>query len=180
LISRAPSRCVQKIPRGYAGLARLQNVANVGTPSNGQIGQWTGPTTLQGITSVPVANGGTGDTGTAWTTYTPTIGSSSGSGLVATATGRYKTIGKTIFLSVTVTVTSAGSATGQLLVPLPVNAQGSNVQGLIAVETAVSGAAAVASILTSNATRAIVTKYDATSYIATGAVISISGVYESI
>lgn len=35
------------------------NVSNVGTPTNGQIGQWTGATTLQGITLVPVASGGT-------------------------------------------------------------------------------------------------------------------------
>lgn len=35
------------------------NVSNVGTPTNGQIGQWTGATTIQGITLVPVASGGT-------------------------------------------------------------------------------------------------------------------------
>lgn len=36
------------------------NVSNVGTPTNGQIAQWTTATTIQGITTVGVANGGTG------------------------------------------------------------------------------------------------------------------------
>jgi hypothetical protein len=36
------------------------NVSNVGTPTNGQFAQWTGATTIQGVTVVPVASGGTG------------------------------------------------------------------------------------------------------------------------
>ncbi len=36
------------------------NVSNSGTPTNGQIAQWTNATTIQGITLVPVTAGGTG------------------------------------------------------------------------------------------------------------------------
>ena len=44
-------------------------VTNVGTPTSGQIGIWTGATTLQGQTVLGVANGGTGST-----TSTGTVG----------------------------------------------------------------------------------------------------------
>jgi len=43
----------------WAAAAGGGNVSNTGTPTNGQIAQWTNATTVQGITLVPVANGGT-------------------------------------------------------------------------------------------------------------------------
>jgi hypothetical protein len=36
------------------------NVSNSGTPTNGQIAQWTSSTQIQGITTVPISAGGTG------------------------------------------------------------------------------------------------------------------------
>jgi hypothetical protein len=40
------------------------NVSNVGTPANGQLAQWTGPTTIQGIAAVPMTAGGLPTLGT--------------------------------------------------------------------------------------------------------------------
>lgn len=56
---------------------------------------------------------------TAWTSYTPTVSSGSGTFTLATATGRYKIIGKTIFLQADVTITTVGSAAGTIVITLP-------------------------------------------------------------
>lgn len=45
---------------GCQSIAGGGNVSNTGTPTNGQIAQWTNSTTIQGISTVGVANGGTG------------------------------------------------------------------------------------------------------------------------
>jgi opacity protein-like surface antigen len=66
-----------------------------------------------------VGQGGTGDTGTAWTSYTPTLTCSSGSVGSATVSGRYKTLGKTTFVWVTVTITSLGTCGTNFYVSVP-------------------------------------------------------------
>src|SRR5665213_1621141 len=69
-----------------------------------------------------VAAGGTGDTGSAWATYDPSP-SAGGSGFAwaaHTTAGRYKQIGKTVFFCISVTLTTAGSGGGGLVLSLPV------------------------------------------------------------
>lgn len=60
----------------------------------------------------------------AWTAYTPTITSTGGTvtGATITTSGRYKQIGKTVFLQVSVTLTNigSGSPTGAVQASLPV------------------------------------------------------------
>lgn len=62
------------------------NVSNVGTPTNGQIAQWTTATSIQGINSVPAAQGGFGADISAssgvplFASGTPTFTSTSGAG----------------------------------------------------------------------------------------------------
>lgn len=56
---------------------------------------------------------------TAWTSYTPTVSAGSGTFTLATATARYKIIGKTIHLQADVTITTVGSAAGTLVITLP-------------------------------------------------------------
>jgi hypothetical protein len=63
----------------------------------------------------PVANGGTGDTGTAWATQAVTATPSSGS-MTAPANIRWKTIGKTAFFTITVTISALGTASGAVLI----------------------------------------------------------------
>ncbi|MGA8401464.1 MAG: hypothetical protein WB697_16355 [Stellaceae bacterium] len=59
-----------------------------------------------------VSQGGTGDTGTPWTSYTPTLTCNSGSVGSATVSGRYKAIGKTIHVWISVDITSLGTCGG--------------------------------------------------------------------
>ena len=47
-------------PMTWTAITGGGNVSNVGTPTNGQIAQWTGATTIQGLTLLTGANGGTG------------------------------------------------------------------------------------------------------------------------
>jgi hypothetical protein len=82
-------------------------------------------TSLTGITTpLSVAQGGTGDTGTAWTPYTPTVTAGSGTFTAVSASGRYKQLGKTIFLSLSITVTTNGTAGGNVIVSLPATNKG--------------------------------------------------------
>lgn len=62
---------------------------------------------------LPASLGGTGDTGTAWPTFTPTI--TPGSGAVAgysTQSARYKAIGKTVFVQINIQASGVGTASG--------------------------------------------------------------------
>jgi hypothetical protein len=63
------------------------------------------------------------DQTTAWTTYTPTITASSGTiTTVGAVSGRYRQIGKTIIAQISATITTAGTAAGQLQATLPFTA----------------------------------------------------------
>lgn len=66
-----------------------------------------------------VSQGGTGDTGTAWTSYTPTLTCSSGSVGSATVTGRYKALGKTTHVWISVLITSLGTCGTNFYVSVP-------------------------------------------------------------
>jgi hypothetical protein len=78
--------------------------------------------TLGNVQAVPVANGGTGDTGTAWTTYTPVLTAVAGTISSYTCSGGSKTIGKTMFWRFKCQITSNGSGSSGLIVTLPANA----------------------------------------------------------
>lgn len=117
----------------------------------------------------------TGSTDTAWTAYTPTITSGSGSFTTVSATGKYKVFGKTCWFTVDITITTAGTAGGFIAVSLPftqvatslssygmeVNATGYMVKGL----NPASGAMQI-------------TRYDNASIIGSGYVIRTTGTYE--
>ena len=91
-------------------------------------------------------NGGTGDAGTAWTAYTPAVTALSGTFTSASATGRYKLLGKTCFISVQVNVVTAGTAAGATIVTLPGGVTiGANLT-IVGREVAVNGAAVTASL----------------------------------
>lgn len=89
-----------------------------------------------GVTGVlPIANGGTNDTGTAWQSYTPTVTCGSGTATGATPTGFAKTIGKTTFVRIVVTTTTTTCAS--MVLGLPNASQGGVI--LSGRESAVNG-----------------------------------------
>lgn len=115
-------------------------------------------------------------TGSAWTAYTPTITAASGSFTLVSAAGKYKKFGKTCWLTVDITITTAGTAGGFIGVSLPftqaaaslssygmeVNATGYMVKGL----NPASGDMQV-------------TKYDNATIISSGSLIRLTGTYET-
>lgn len=57
---------------------------------------------------------------TAWTSYTPTVTSGSGSFTTVSATGAYKQIGKTVIFRARVNITTNGTAAGRVEATIPV------------------------------------------------------------
>jgi hypothetical protein len=75
-----------------------------------------------GVTgTLPIANGGTNDTGTAWTTFTPTL--TCGTATFTVNSARSKTLGKTVWISLDFTITAIGTCTLQLTFTLPATPQ---------------------------------------------------------
>jgi hypothetical protein len=74
---------------------------------------WSQIDLSNGVTgTLPVANGGTGDTGTAWTSYTPTLTPDNGHTLTTTTvSAATKTLGKTVFIRIRVAIVAVGTAT---------------------------------------------------------------------
>lgn len=123
-----------------------------------------------------VAFGGTGDTGTAWSLYVPTVTAGSGAFTTVSATGRWKAIGKTVFFQISITITTNGTAAANIVATLPVTA-GAGVYAAIGRETA--GQTAIDGIIATASTTVSIRKYDASYPGATGAVLNMSGCYES-
>lgn len=129
--------------------------------------------TWNGVT-VGVPYGGTGDTGTAWTSYTPVLSCGSGTLTSASATGRYKTLGKTVFVQVSILITTNGTCATNIQATLPFLGNGAYL--LAGREGSATGKALNAIVAT---TVVIITNYDNTYPGADGGVVQASGVYES-
>lgn len=68
--------------------------------------------------TLPVSRGGTGDTGSAWTTTNPTVTAGSGSITSVSCTLAKKAIGKTLFFRAIITVTTNGTGADYLVLPM--------------------------------------------------------------
>jgi hypothetical protein len=104
------------------------------------------------ITGSVKINGTTAIDALAWSTYTPTVTAQVGTITTASATGRYKQIGKTVIAQVDVTITTAGTGSSSLQATLPVTAASNNYAGS-AYEyqnTGKSGACVIASALSTS------------------------------
>ncbi len=126
--------------------------------------------------TVPVANGGTNDTGSAWTTSTPSVTSSGGTITTASCAFAYKALGKTVWFRAAVTITTSGTGSGFIQFTVPSGTTNAAVAGGgYNTTTAVS---TIWSIPASSTTLSIA-KYDGTTQIGNGNVIVITGVYET-
>lgn len=129
--------------------------AILGNKAKGSIADWNIGTLTN---STIAANPGFADASSsdAWTAYTPTLTSTGGGAFTsASASGLYKKIGKTVHYTVTVTVTTVGSATGFVQFTLP------------PFTAAAAGTYISAGIFAGNSVNAVVTAGGATAYFAT-------------
>lgn len=122
-----------------------------------------------------VANGGTGDTGTAWTTYTPGTTCNAGSGTWTTNTAHSKSIGKTVFIEFDLTLTTDTSCTG-LIFNFSAPSVASSGAGLVGGEIALTGNPVICRM---PATGSVITCVMTTGTLASGDRFVGSGVYES-
>ncbi len=113
----------------------------------------------------------------AWTVFTPTVTPSAGAFTTVSASGGFYTIGKLVHFSVTITITAIGTASGVMSIPLPVGTA-KRAASVIATETATVGTSGYGRIAATGANINSISKYDNTSYIANGAVITLTGIYE--
>lgn len=118
-------------------------------------------------------------TGAAWTAFSPTLSAGSGTFTSASAAGVYKQLGKVVFLSITVTITTVGTAAGAVNVNVPLHPTASASSAIFAGrENASTGLLLQGALISGSGTISIL-KYDNTSPIAAGASLIISGSYET-
>lgn len=114
-----------------------------------------------------------------WSGYTPVVTPNTGSLTTVSASGRYLQIGKSVLLQATVTITTNGTGAGWINVSLPLLTANA---GMIATfhgrESAVSGKMLQGSAA-ANSNTMNVFNYDNTYPGASGAVLALSGVYET-
>lgn len=96
----------------FVGLTSAQTLTNKTLTSP------TLTTPSLGVATATTINGAAIDN-LAWTSYTPTVTPGAGTCTTCSATGRYKQIGKTVFVQVDVAVTTVGTASGTLSASLP-------------------------------------------------------------
>lgn len=152
----------------------------LGTPTSGTLTSCSGLPLTTGITgTLAVANGGTGDTGTSWTVYTPSITSQGGTPTTVSATGRYKQIGKTVFCQILIGITSIGTATGQIFASLPTNAAAFSYTGVTYEQATTGNTGASVIIGANNATRLQTAQYNGATWWVNGYSPAITITYET-
>ena len=113
-----------------------------------------------------------------WTIYTPTVIAQTGTFTSVAGAGRYKQIGKTVFLNVIITITTNGSAANNVQFTLPVNAvNGTGLSPALNGRASVSGKQLQGIVF--SATQGLVLNYDNSYPGADGEALNISGVYEA-
>lgn len=86
-------------------------------------------TPILGVATATSINGASIDN-LAWSTYTPVVTPGVGSLTAYTATGRYKQIGKTVFLETDVVITTVGTASSNMFVTLPISSAAQHYAGV--------------------------------------------------
>lgn len=128
-----------------------------------------------------VSNGGTGDTGSAWTAYTPSLSCGTGSLTSATASGRYKQIGKTVFVQITISVTTNGTCGTYVISSVPVTSAAATTNTfwtLTGRERAVTRNMLQGEVFNGSNT-VVIFNYNNSFASADGALLNLTGVYEA-
>lgn len=114
---------------------------------------------------------------TAWSTWTPTVIPGAGAFTTASASGGYFVIGKLVHFSVTITITTVGTASGAMTIALPIGTAARPAMVPLT-ETAVIGNMGYGRIASGGTTIFAIDQYNNASYIAAGAVVTLTGIYE--
>jgi hypothetical protein len=115
---------------------------------------------------------------TPWQTYTPTLSASSGTLTSASATGVYIRRGNIVYIKVAITITTNGTAAGQLQFTVPIASTGAYGNALHGFERALTGNAVVGFIDGGGSTIAYFKNYNGAYPGANGYVFNINGFYE--
>ncbi len=107
-----------------SGAVHIGGAATVGS-TLAVTGALSAPSLTLSSTPLAAASGGTGDSGTAWSTYTATAAAVSGSMTTVATTAVQKSIGKTQFVSIAIAITNKGTGSGACNVDLPATANSS-------------------------------------------------------
>ncbi len=124
--------------------------------------------------TIAVFGGATG----AWTAFTPTFSASVGTFTSAVASGRYRTIGRIIFLEEQLVITTNGTASGNIAMSLPFTAASGGNYVLPGRAIGISGKALTGTINAGQATMTVV-DYNNVFPGASGETLTLTGVYES-
>ena len=114
----------------------------------------------------------------AWTTYTPTITATTGSFTTVSATGRYTRVGKLCVTQFTVTITTNGTAAGQVVVTAPFGAAAAVTYMGVVRESNATGNAGYAAISSGGGSSFYCANYDNSYMGGTGRLISGTISYE--
>lgn len=114
---------------------------------------------------------------TAWTAFTPTITAGAGTFTSVAGTGRYRRQGNIVYIQITVTITTNGTASSFISATLPVTAGASGFGVPQGYESSVTGKE-VRGAVTSGSSSCVMQFYDGTYPGGDGRTILISGFYE--
>jgi hypothetical protein len=123
--------------------------------------------------------GTTTSVGSAWTSYTPTIGAGSGTITTSTGSGLYQQLGKIVFFQIKVAITTNGTGASFVTATLPVATANDSFNYIASgMDTGVSNKMLLGLML-SNSTTIRIYNYDGTYPGANGASLMITGHYQS-
>ena len=121
------------------------------------------------------------DPATPWTSYTPTLSCGTGAFTSASAAGRYKRIGKTVFVQITISVTTNGSCGSYVISSVPVTsaAATSNTFWTLAGRERTATGKMLQGEVFNGSNTVVIFSYDNSFASANGALLNLTGIYES-
>jgi hypothetical protein len=135
----------------------------LGTPISGNLINCTGyPGVATNTANIATNTASIAAHEAAWTTWTPTVVPASGAFTTVAAAGAYLAIGKTVHFTVTITITTAGTAASDMSLALP----------------AAIGTMGFYFIPSAGSSITRIRRSDNTTWIASGRVVVVTGIYE--